>query len=273
MKKRFIITGMITLLGMINLTLTSNFSWGSDNKDSTAQTLLPFSKEEYLKIIELLKQQITTNESQIENAKKIHQSITGNAKKIHQPITESESESETKDLEHTIHTLTTKSIHYFLQDPPYPSPHKNYKNMGSSLFKMYSYIEVLMTAVNGEDYRAIFSSLPQKKIYDIINTRLNYNGIVEKAVSLQAFQDAEKRFTQIADFLNDIDKTTNLREVFELQTRIKSMSSMLQNEYTKLQMVRNLSNNEKTLIDIQKRLLYKKIINSANKRIPPIRLN
>ncbi|WP_375615522.1 MULTISPECIES: type IV secretion system protein [unclassified Bartonella] len=258
MKKRFIITGMITLLGMINLTLTSNFSWGSENKDSTAQTLLPFSKEEYLKIIELLKQQITTNENQIENAKKIHQSIT-------------ESVKEQMNILQKRALLDRNNVH-FLQDLLYQPPHENYRR-NVDIIHRHGYIEPFITAVKGEDMRAIFSALPQKRIYNIINTRLNYNGIIEKAVSLQAFQDAEKRFTQIADFLNDIDKTTNLREVFELQTRIKSMSSMLQNEYTKLQMVRNLSNNEETLIDVQKRLLYKRIINSANKKIPQIRLN
>ncbi|WP_281431912.1 type IV secretion system protein, partial [Bartonella grahamii] len=85
------------------------------------------------------------------------------------------------------------------------------------------------------------------------------------------FQDAENRFTQIAGFLKDIDETKNLREVFELQTRIRNMSAALQNEYTKLQMIRNLSNNEEFLIEMQKRALYKKIVNNALTRVPQIK--
>ncbi|WP_375644211.1 type IV secretion system protein, partial [Bartonella sp. AP83NXGY] len=92
--------------------------------------------------------------------------------------------------------------------------------------------------------RAILSFVQHNILHDKLNQRLQYGGIIDKAVSLQTFQDAENRFTQIAGFLKDIDETKDLREVFELQTRIRNMSAVLQNEYTKLQMVRNLSNNE-----------------------------
>lgn len=253
MKKQFVIIGMITFLAMLNLPLTSNFSWGSGNQDST-------SKEEYLKIIDLLQQQIKENENQIENVKKVYQAIIGN--KIAKPA--------------------IQDPRYFLKDPKYflqktlviyPSPQKSYIGMKDHQFRNRAYIERLITSVNVEENRALFLSFPQQRMHDIINTRLNYNGIIEKAVSLQAFQNAEERFTQIANFLNDITKTKDLREVFELQTRIRNMSSLLQNEYAKLQIVRNLSNNEETLIDIQKRMLYKKIINSANRGIPDIKFN
>ncbi|WP_375685715.1 type IV secretion system protein [Bartonella sp. TT110JLCBS] len=248
MKKIFIITGMITLLGMINLTLISNFSWASGAQDSTIQIPLPVSKTEYLKIIELLNQQIKESQNQIENAKKIHQSITGN--RIQKP-TIGEDKS------------------FFIQDSPsiYPKTHSNYSGVDAGQFQSVLY------SVLDEEKRFTFWSLPYHEMRTIINTRLNYSGIVDKAVSLQTFQDAENRFTQIVDFLNNIDKTKDLKGVFELQTRIKTMSAMLQNEYTKLQMVRNLSDNEEALIEIQKRKLYGKIINSNNNDMPTIRSN
>ncbi|WP_375642750.1 MULTISPECIES: type IV secretion system protein [unclassified Bartonella] len=249
MKKRFIITGMITLLGIINLTLTSNFSWGSGTQGSTAQIPSPISKAEYLKIIDLLKQQIKVTEDQIENAEKIHQSITGNKKIKRDELSK-----------------------FLLQHSPfYPSPHKTYKGLYSKNFKGHSYFEHLITEVNGDEWRVILPFVQHNILYDRLNKRLQYSGIIDKAVSLQTFQDAENRFTQIAGFLKDIDETKDLREVFELQTRIRNMSAMLQNEYTKLQMVRNLSNNEEFLIEMQKRILYKRVMNNALTRVPQIR--
>ncbi|WP_375652207.1 MULTISPECIES: type IV secretion system protein [unclassified Bartonella] len=249
MKKRFIIAGMITLLGMINLTLTSNFSWGSGTQGSTVQTPPPFPEAEYLKIIDLLKQQIKANEDQIENTKKVYQSITGNKK------------------------IKREELSKFLlkHSPFYPSTHKTYKGLYSKNFKGHPYFEQLITEVNGEEWRVILPYIEHKILYDMLNKRLQYSGIVDKAVSLQTFQDAENRFTQIAGFLKDIDKTKDLREVFELQTRIRNMSAVLQNEYTKLQMVRNLSNNEEFLIEMQKRILYKRVMNNAFTRVPQIR--
>ncbi|UNF29018.1 hypothetical protein MNL13_07425 [Bartonella krasnovii] len=252
MKKRFIITGVITILAMLNLTLTTNFSWSSNPQDSTVQTLSSFSKEEYLKIIELLTQQIKTTEEKIEKTKKIHQSITGN--RIQKPT-------------------IGKDKDFFLQDSPslYPEAYIDYAAVDANTFKHFKYFESLIGNVRNEEQRYTFWYSTLKKMHEIINRRLQYSGIVEKAVSLQTFQDAEKRFTQITDFLNEIDKTKDLREVFELQTRIRNMSAMLQNEYTKLQMVRNLSDNEEVLIEIQKRKLYGKIMNYTINSMPKIK--
>ncbi|WP_375687978.1 MULTISPECIES: type IV secretion system protein [unclassified Bartonella] len=246
MKKRFIITGMITLLGMINLTLTSNFSWGSGTQGSTVKS--SFLKAEYLEIIKLLEQQIKTNENQIENAKKIHQSITGN--RIQKPTIGENKNSFIQDL---------SSI--------YPKTQTNYQNITTEELKK-RFNEIIL-----EEKRYSFQHLPYDKIRETINTRLKYSGIVEKAVSFQTFQDAENRFKQMNDFLDKINKTKDLKEVFELQTRIKTMSAMIQNEYTKLQMVRNLSDDEETLIEIQKRKLYRKIVASNYKNMPIIRSN
>ncbi|WP_375696148.1 MULTISPECIES: type IV secretion system protein [unclassified Bartonella] len=242
MKKRFIITRMITLWGIINLTLASNFSWGSGTQSSTVKS--PFS----LEIIKLLEQQIKTNENQIENAKKIHQSITGN--RIQKPTIGENKNSFIQDL---------SSI--------YPKTQTNYQTIGTGEFKK-RFSEIVL-----EEKRAGFQQLPFYKMREIINTRLKYSGIVEKAVSFQTFQDAENRFKQMNDFLDKINKTKDLKEVFELQTRIKTMSAMIQNEYTKLQMVRNLSDDEETLIEIQKRKLYRKIVASNYKAMPQIRSN
>ncbi|ACS52015.1 type IV secretion system protein [Bartonella grahamii] len=246
MRKILTITGMITLFGMINLTLTSNFSWGSTTQDSTVQ--IPFSKANYLEIIKLLKQQIEETKKQIENAKKIHQSIIG--PKI-PPYTLGDTFS------------------FFIPVSPfdYPDTKTNYQAIYVGHYRNLFRKLVL------EEKRDSFQKLPYYKIREIINTRLKYSGIIEKAVSLQTFKDIENRFKQVKDFLDKINNTKDLKELFDLQTRIKTMSSMIQNEYTKLQMVRNLSDDEETLIEIQKRKLYSKIVASYNKRMPEIRYN
>ncbi|WP_375671537.1 type IV secretion system protein [Bartonella sp. SD1336NMGDW] len=248
MKKRFIITGMITIWGMINLTLTSNLSWGSGTQGSTVQSPLPVSNAEYLEIINLLKQHIIANENQIKNTEKILQSITGNRMST---------------------LITGESFSYFLQflSSIYPETRENYQAVSVGEFRKFFRETVL------EEKRTSFQELPYYKIREIINTRLKYSGIIEKAVSLQTFQDAENRFTQIDVFLDKINKTKDLKEAFELQTRIKSMSAMIQNEYAKLQMIRSLSDNEESLIEIQKRKLYGKIVASKYKDMPKIRSN
>ncbi|WP_208433468.1 TrbJ/VirB5 family protein [Bartonella elizabethae] len=252
MKKRFILTGVMTLLAMLNLALTANFSWGSATQTPTVQTSSPVSKEEYVKIIELLTQQINTTEDQIKNVEQFYKSITGN--KI-------------KNLE--------INPNYFIKDSLfiYPTPHKTYVGMPTRQFRQRDHLERRMTRINIQEWRGLFLELGIKKqqMYEIINKRLQYSGIVDKAVSLQAFEDVEKRFTQITNFVNDINQTKDLREVFDLQTRIRNMSAVLQNEYAKLQMVRNLSDNEELLIEIQKHKLYEKVMSNGHKRVPELK--
>ncbi|WP_375677141.1 MULTISPECIES: type IV secretion system protein [unclassified Bartonella] len=246
MKKRFITIGMISLLAMIDLTLRSNFSWGSDAQTSTIQIS---SSTEYLKIIQLLTEKIKVTEEQINNAKKVYQSITGSR------ITELRIKEEGN---------------FFLHDMPiYAKLNQNYHNL---FVTEYPNLKDISFSIYAEEKRSNFWSLPPKMMRQIIDKRLKYSGIVEKAVSLQTFKDVEKRFTQIIDFLDEINRTTNLAEVFELQTRIRNMSSMLQNEYAKLQMVRNLRDNEELLIEIQKRKLYGKIVNFEHRSMPSVRI-
>ncbi|VEJ42048.1 P-type DNA transfer protein VirB5 [Bartonella elizabethae] len=252
MKKRFILTGMMSLLAMLNLALTANFSWGSAAQTQTVQTSSHVSQEEYLKIIELLTQQIKTTEDQIKNAEQFYKSITGN--KIQKP---------------KIHQAFFLRGSLFI----YPTPHKTYIGMPTRQFRQRDHLERRMTRINIQEWRGLFLELGinKQQMYDIINRRLQYSGIVDKAVSLQAFEDVEKRFTQITNFVNDINKTKDLREVFDLQTRIRNMSAVLQNEYAKLQMVRNLSDNEELLIEIQKHKLYEKVMSNGHKRVPELK--
>ncbi|MET3589182.1 type IV secretion system protein VirB5 [Bartonella silvatica] len=105
----------------------------------------------------------------------------------------------------------------------------------------------------------------------LIERRKQYVAAVDKVVSLQTFQDAQKRFEQISQLVEQINKTTDLKSIAELQARIKGMLAMIQNESTKLQMVSYSRNAEQTLINQQKQIRNMRILNSKNQNMPTIR--
>uniref|UniRef100_UPI0035D02A0B type IV secretion system protein n=1 Tax=Bartonella sp. AP58NXGY TaxID=3243498 RepID=UPI0035D02A0B len=270
MKKIFIITGMIIAFGLPNLAYSFitfipnpeviHGSYTSASKKTAkppaakppaakppAAKPLSISAKEYLKIIELLKEQVEAQEKRILKEADIYHSVMANR---------------------VINGLMSPNdMSYFFQNPEliYPVPKLRYDNKD----EMSQRLMKLITGVVMKEKRPHI--LPNDKIRTMVNERLKYSGIVSKAVSLRAFQDAEKRFIQITNFLNDIDKTRSLSEVAELQVYIKIMLALLHNESLKLQMIRNLSNNEEFLIDIQKRKIYGNIVNSLNRQMPRIR--
>ncbi|WP_413154182.1 type IV secretion system protein [Bartonella sp. cb54] len=104
-----------------------------------------------------------------------------------------------------------------------------------------------------------------------IDKRSQHAAIVDKAISLQTFQEAEKRFDQILRLLSEINKTEDLKSIAELQAQIKGRLAMIQNETAKLQMVAHLRNAEQTLISQQKRERNIRMLNSKNTVMPTIR--
>ncbi|WP_336287516.1 type IV secretion system protein [Bartonella sp. CB60] len=105
----------------------------------------------------------------------------------------------------------------------------------------------------------------------LIDKRSQNAAIVDKAVSLQTFQEAEKRFDQILILLSEISKTEDLKGIAELQAQIKGRLAMIQNETAKLQMVAHLRNAEQTLISQQKRERNIRMLSSKNTVMPTIR--
>ncbi|WP_375609828.1 MULTISPECIES: type IV secretion system protein [unclassified Bartonella] len=265
MRKIFIITGMIIAFGLPNLAysfVTSipnpeviHDSYTSASKKTAkppaekppAEKPLSTSAKEYLKIIELLKEQVEAQKKRISKDADIYHSVMGNR---------------------VINRLMSpNNMDYFFQNPEliYPVPKLRYNNKDTMSQKLMN----IIAGVIMKEKRP--HMLPNDQIRTMVNERLKYSGIVSKAVSLRAFQDAKKRFIQITNFLNDIDKTRSLSEVAELQVYIKIMLALLHNESLKLQMIRNLSNNEEFLIDIQKRKIYGNIVNTLNRQMPRIR--
>ncbi|WP_332065816.1 type IV secretion system protein [Bartonella sp. CB189] len=106
----------------------------------------------------------------------------------------------------------------------------------------------------------------------VIKARSEYAALMDKAISLQAFEATESRFNKIMELINKIESTKDLKDISELQAHIKAQLAMIQNESTKLQMVAHLRNAERELINQQKNKRNIKILNSKNTTIPTIRL-
>ncbi|GAA5113920.1 type IV secretion system protein [Bartonella jaculi] len=106
---------------------------------------------------------------------------------------------------------------------------------------------------------------------ETIDERLQYAAVIDKVIALQIFQEIENRFEQIANMLVTLDQMKDLKGVAELQVRMKGMLAMIQNEMTKLQMVKHSRNIEQTLISRLQRKRNVQILGSKNTEMPKIR--
>ncbi|WP_336293861.1 type IV secretion system protein [Bartonella sp. CB169] len=106
---------------------------------------------------------------------------------------------------------------------------------------------------------------------EAIDERTQYAAVIDKVVALRTFQETEKRFKEISKLLTYIQKTKTLKDMAELQVRMKGMLAMIQNEATKLQMVAYSRNVEQTLINRLKRKRNVQILQKSNSTMPVIR--
>ncbi len=184
-------------------------------------------------LLDVLKQQL-------EQTKKIHNSITGSRK------------IDAKKLE----TTQTDRSSFFLKNPETIYN----KDIRSAISQS------LEDILKEEE---IPTSIRESRIS--IGKRIQYATAIDKVVSLQTFQETENRFNQISELVKKINTTTDLKSIAELQAHIKGMLAMIQNETTKLQMVAYSRNTERALISQQKQKRNMKILNSENKEMPIIR--
>ncbi|GAA5096041.1 type IV secretion system protein [Bartonella acomydis] len=253
MKKQIILIAIAVTLGMSHSAMA--WSWGAGAADlgasvSTSLTdwiLGPVSKtpEPPQKIpapappkqkkVQPATPILETLKKQLEEAKKIRNAINGDAK------------SNTTQADYSSFFLKNPELIY-------------YKNSNSTLSKS------LPNILQEEEI-----PISIRKSRDFIGRRIQYATAIDKAVSLQTFQENENRFKQISELVEKINTTTDLKSIAELQARIKGLLAMIQNEATKLQMVAYSRNAEQALINQQKQTRNMKILNSENKEMPIIR--
>ncbi|WP_175869115.1 type IV secretion system protein [Bartonella gabonensis] len=215
-----------------------NFNWfgSSSSTPSPKKTPSPPKQNKPVPVtpvIDLLKKQL-------EETKKIHASITGSQK------------FDAKKLKNT----QSSDSSFFLKDPETLYNRNASSALSTSLENILKEEEI---SVSAHESRSS------------IGKRIQYASIIDKAVSLKSLQNANNRFQQIEELLNEIKTTKDLKSIAELQANIIGMLAMLQNETAKLQMVTHLRNAEHTLIKQQKNKHNIKILSSQNTKMPTIR--
>ncbi|UNF40411.1 hypothetical protein MNL09_08320 [Bartonella krasnovii] len=267
MKKRFIITGMIIFLEMMNLAhasdspqiSTCNFlEVASRIKEKEKLGLSPSeaSKEafnectqppltsppvapavpsaEYLKAIELLKKQLALKKEQLSQTEKTYQAITKNQNTGTQKIDFSS---------------------FFFKEPE--SLYKNDKLSRSSYQKVLEE-ENKVSGTFDVIGKAIFA-------------RLQFLSVLDKAITLKTFSNVENRFKYLNNLFNELQTKETLKDIADLQAHIDGTLTMIQNESIKMQMVAHIRNAERSLMKRKRRELDMRFFNHENKSVPTIR--
>ncbi|EJF89663.1 hypothetical protein ME1_00433 [Bartonella vinsonii subsp. arupensis OK-94-513] len=256
MKKVIILLTITAVLGTTNAAKAFNFglgvvplewpSWRSSPKNAAPKNAAPKKPtppQHYVDLIELIKQQLEINKQQLKKTEETHESVTQNRK------------LGTNQLE----AIKTDHTSFFLKDPQSIYNENNYDIFVSKFKSLNDIIKE----------EKISNSIDEAR--KSIEGRKQYAAIIDKVVSLRTFQESENRFKQISELVEQINVTTDLKGIAELQARIKGMLAMIQNETAKLQMVAHSRNAEQALISQQKQKRNMRILNSKNKEMPTIR--
>ncbi|GAA5101403.1 type IV secretion system protein [Bartonella acomydis] len=244
MKKLIVATTISIFLGTSNFTLRAQENEGvraQENEEVRAQ-----ENEEALsnQLLNIMNEQLRYTKTQLNEIEKIHHSITG----IRIP------NSEMKKADNGL----------LLMEPKYIYDEDNEKEISERFPQLIENIKK-----QEEEY----SQKPTvHEIRTLIDLRSQYAAVIDKVVSLQVFEETESRFMQIAQHLMAIKDTRDLKGIIELQTQIKSILAMIQNEATKLQMVAHLRNAEQELIRQQKYKRNIRILNHQNSQMPAVQL-
>ncbi|WP_455474045.1 type IV secretion system protein [Bartonella sp. B30(2025)] len=221
---------------------TPNSSWffgKAPSKKATKptppkKTSLPNNTE----LVDLIKKHIRLKEQGLAKTEEMYKSITGNR---------------------SVGLAKMKRADFLLENPQ--SIYDESKNSD------ISNVRVLLAKILNEE--KISDSVRNAR--ESIGERSQYAAVIDKAVSLHAFDNTEKRFQQILGLLEEISVAKDLKSIAELQARFKARLAMIQNEATKLQMVAHMRNAERELISQQKLKRNMKILNSSNTEMPTIR--
>ncbi|WP_375657389.1 type IV secretion system protein, partial [Bartonella sp. CM120XJJH] len=281
MKKRFIITGTITLLGMINLAHALDFSKTHVDTDPLAAcnvlavAAAEFEKRMYGKDSSGILEKCSKLQSSApppQPASPPQPALSAEYSEILQLLKKGEIiellkkqlvlEKEQLSQTEKAHQAITKNqktgskkidfSSFFLKEPK-----SLYK---SDKLSKESYQKVL------EEENKISGSFDQ--MGKAISERLQFASIQDKAVSLETFENVENRFKYLKELLDEIQKKENLKDTADLQAHIDGSLAMIQNEFIKMEMVAHLRNAEQSLIKRKRRELAMKIFNHEKKGMP-----
>ncbi|QEE12897.1 hypothetical protein MNL01_08285 [Bartonella krasnovii] len=232
MKKRFIITGIIVLLTMLNLTPSN----ASENQTPSTHSsdVLQAQAAKYAEIIELLKKQIKLEENQLSEIEKAYQSITKDPK----------TGSTQMDM-----------TSFFLQNPE--------TLYNDSQLSRSSYQKVL------EDEGKVSGTFDS--MGKAVFARLQYMSSIDKAITLKSFENVKNRFDYLKNLLDELPTKNDLKSIADLQTHIDGALALIENESIKMQMITHLRNAERNLIKFKRREIDLKFFDIKAKNMPTIR--
>ncbi|WP_396584053.1 type IV secretion system protein [Bartonella grahamii] len=185
-------------------------------------------------IIELLKKQLALKKEQLSQTEKTYQAITKSQKTAPQKIDFSS---------------------FFLKEPE-----SLYK---SDKLTRESYQKIL------EEENKVSGSFDQ--MGKAISERLQFASILDKAISLETFENVENRFKYLKSLFDELQTKENLKDTADLQAHIDGSLAMIQNEFIKMEMVAHLRNAEQSLIKKKRRELDMEFFNPEKKDMPIIR--
>ncbi|WP_375659669.1 type IV secretion system protein [Bartonella sp. MR30HLJHH] len=241
MRKILIITGMITLWGMLNL--APAYANDPSISVSFASSSPAASPAEYLElinllkkgeIIELLKKQLELKKEQLSQTEKNYQAITKSQKTEPQKIDFSS---------------------FFLKEP-------------ESLYKK--------DELSRESYQKVLKdedkiSEPFNRMGKLLFERLEFFSLLNKAITLKSFEKVENRFKYLKSLFDALQTKENLKDIVDLQAHIDGSLAMIQNESITIQTITHLRKAEQSLIKKKRRELDMKIFDHEKKGMPTIR--
>lgn len=101
-----------------------------------------------------------------------------------------------------------------------------------------------------------------------IIARQAQSAITNQAMGQAAFTAATQRLNDIMAMTQQINGSSSPKQVMDLQARIASEQSAIQNEQTKLQLASMLQRNEEALIERQKDQVNATVFNNGNRTVP-----
>lgn len=90
--------------------------------------------------------------------------------------------------------------------------------------------------------------------------------VQDKVFYEKAFDLAKERTEQIEALLDEAAKAKDQKEILEIQARIQGENALLQNEFTKLQMYRMMSESEDKILDQMQLELHRKNMDIAREK-------
>ncbi|WP_280173551.1 type IV secretion system protein, partial [Bartonella elizabethae] len=192
----------------------------------TVQTSSPVSKEEYLEIIELLKKQLTLKKQQLSQTEKTYQAITKNQ------------------------STSTGSQKIDFSSFLLNEPESLYK---SDRLSTQSYQKIL------NEENSISGTFDQ--VGKSIFARLQFVSTLDKALTLESFQNVKDRFQYLQTLFDELQTKENLKDIADLQAHIDGALAMIQNESIKMQMVAHIRKAERSLIKRKRRELDMQFFN------------